>query len=213
MKVALYMRVSTDHQTTENQYRRLEEFCDRKGWEVIGHYEDIMTGRKVKRPGLERLLNDAHQGYFQKVISVKVDRVARSLKDLLTIAEQLHRSDIDLIFTDQDMDLSTSSGKMVMQILGAMAEFESELISERTKAGLKTARANGKKLGRKKINGMTTQKVIDLRKEGWSYSVIQKETGLSKGKISQILAVHKRDREKKGVSLTENDTVQEREVI
>lgn len=213
MKVALYMRVSTDHQTTENQYQRLEKFCQRKGWEVIGHYEDVMTGRKVKRPGLEKLLIDAHQGYFHKVVSVKVDRVARSLKDLLSIAEQLHRSDIDLIFTDQDMDLSTSSGKMVLQILGAMAEFESELISERTRAGLKTARAKGKKLGRKKTNGMTVQKVIDLRKEGYSYSMIQKETGLSKGKISQILTVQKRDREKQGVSSTENEAVQERDPL
>lgn len=211
MKVALYMRVSTDQQTTENQYRRLEDFCNRKGWEIIGKYEDVMTGRKVKRPGLEKMLQDGYQGDFQKVISVKVDRVARSLKDLLMIAEKLHKSDIDLIFTDQDMDLTTSTGKMVMHILGAIAEFESALISERTRAGLKTVKANGKKLGRKKTNGMTVQKVIDLRKQGYSYSVIQKETGLSKGKISNILSVHKRACENEGVSPIENDPVHKRE--
>jgi DNA invertase Pin-like site-specific DNA recombinase len=207
------MRVSTDHQTNENQRLRIEEFCNSHNWDLVKIYQDEESGSKRNRPGLDEMIRDSRRDDFGKVVAVKVDRIARSLGDLLDIAGRLSEYAVSLSFTDQDIDISSSQGKLMFQILGAFAEWEREMIIERTKAGMRRAQKQGKKIGRPKINGMTKQKVIDLRKEGYSYSVIQKETGLSKGKISQILTVHKGLMKKRGVSPIENGDVHKTEVI
>jgi len=188
MKVALYMRVSTDEQTTDNQEIQLIDISKARGYTVVGSYKDIISGKKKSRPELDRMLSDARKGKFDIVLSVKVDRISRSLRDLLHIAGTLGEYNIDLKFTDQDFDISSSQGKLMFQILGAFGEFEREMIVERTKAGLRRAKGKGQKLGRPKINGMIVQKVKNLHAMKRSYREISKQVTYTtkEGKVRHV---------------------------
>jgi DNA invertase Pin-like site-specific DNA recombinase len=207
MKVAGYMRVSTDHQNNENQRMRLEEYCNRRGWDLIDIYEDEESGSKRNRPGLDKMLKDARSYNFDKVLAVKVDRIARSLSDLLEISGKLGDSAVSLSFTDQDLDISSSQGRLMFQILGAFAEYEREIIIERTKAGQKRARKQGKKIGRPKLNGMTKIKIIRLSQEGESIRRIAEWCKVSVGTVHKVL------KEYRGVSPVQDDDVHKTEVI
>jgi len=201
-KVALYLRVSTDDQTNENQRIRLEEISKVRGYEIVEVYLDQESGGKRSRPGLDRMLSDARRGRFKVVLAVKVDRIARSLQDLLEIAGSLGNSGVDLLFTDQDLDISSSQGRLMFQILGAFAEYERAMIRERTMAGLRRAKRQGKKLGRPKVHGSKVRKVRELREEGLSIRRISEEVGISKSQVSRILSVPKTSPPNPGVSDT-----------
>jgi len=187
MKVAGYMRVSTDHQNNENQKIRLEEFATQRGYDIFAIYEDTESGGKRNRPGLEKMLKRARRGHFNMVIAVKIDRIARSLQDLLEIAGKLGEYNVGLSFTDQDIDIGSSQGKLLFQILGAFAEFERDMIRERTKAGIERARRQKKHIGRPKVNGAKVVKVRRLREEGMSMNRIAHEVGIGKGSVVRIL--------------------------
>lgn len=202
MNVVGYMRVSTDHQTNENQRLRITEFCDRRGWDLLRFYEDIESGRKRKRSGLEELLKDSRQDKFDKVVAVRVDRLSRSLIDLIEISGKLSDNAVSISFTEHDIDISSSMGRAMFQIMGVFAELEREVIVERTKAGQRRARREGKKIGRPKINGMTIDKIRRLRREGLSIRKVAKECGVSVGTVQKVSI------ENPGVSLVENDDVQ-----
>lgn len=149
MKVALYARVSTDKQTTDNQMIRLREWADRMEWEVYKEYIDIRSGKDTRRPALQEMLNDAKHKEFDCVVAVKLDRIARSVIDLKKVMEDLQSWSIGVKMLDQDIDTTTASGRFMITIIGAVAEFEREMIVERTNDGLNRARKQGKKLGRK----------------------------------------------------------------
>ena len=187
MKVALYMRVSTDEQTTDNQEIQLVDIAQARGYTIVGTYKDIISGKKKSRPELDRMLLDARRNKFNTVLSVKVDRISRSLRDLLHIAGTLGEYKIDLKFTDQDFDISSSQGKFMFQILGAFGEFEREMIIDRTKAGLRRAKREGKKLGRPKIHGGKVQQIQRLKDEGKSIREISEISGISKSSVSRTL--------------------------
>jgi len=184
---ALYLRVSTDDQTNTNQEIRLLEVVERRGWKIHKIYLDEESGEKRNRPGLNEMLLDAKRGLFDVVLSVKVDRIARSLQDLLEIAGTLGNYNVDLEFSDQDLDITSSQGRLMFQILGAFAEYEREIISERTKAGLRRAKREGKKLGRTKIHGSKVRKVLELKEDGMSIRNIAEKVGISKTQVSRIL--------------------------
>ena len=225
MKVALYMRVSTEDQENENQDLRLREVAEIRGYDIVGIYTDKESGGKRSRPGLDKMIKDARRGRFNGIMAVKVDRIARSLQDLLEIAGNLGSYGVDLLFTDQDLDISSSQGKLMFQILGAFAEYEREIIQDRTKAGLRRARREGKRIGRPGIHHKTKEKVRKLRLDGLSYREISEKVTyktkkgkvkhISRTQISRILSegVPKRGGEKSGVTSVEEGTVSKTDVL
>lgn len=148
MKVALYARVSTDGQDPANQILRLREVAKSRGYEEYTTYIDIASGACQRRPALDNMLKAAKAKSFDKILCTKIDRLARSMTNLLTIMENLENWHVGVEFLDQPIDTITSSGKLVLSILGALAEFERELIRDRTNDGLQRAAREGRKGGR-----------------------------------------------------------------
>jgi len=150
MKVAIYARVSTDDQIAENQVDELKKYCDRMEYNVTAIYIDKCSGLKDSRPEFNKLLYDMRHRKFKAIVVWKLDRVGRSLQHLLQLLQEMQQKKIDFICITQDIDTTTPSGKLLYQIMGAFAEFESTLISERTKAGMQRAKKEGKHIGRPK---------------------------------------------------------------
>jgi DNA invertase Pin-like site-specific DNA recombinase len=144
-KSAIYCRVSTDEQNPEHQLEVLKTYNFNQNIKVKKIYIDEISGTKDSRPALNELMFDMRKGLFNCVVIYKLDRLGRSLKHLINICEEFYKKDIDLICVTQNIDTSTASGKLLFHILGAVAEFERELISERTKLGLKKAKNVGKR--------------------------------------------------------------------
>src|SRR5437879_11130412 len=151
MRVAIYARVSTvlNGQSPEMQLRELHEYCERRGWQLAGEYVDVgISGSKDSRPELNRLMADAHKRRFDAVCVWKFDRFARSVSHMLRALETFKALGIEFCSYSEQLDTSTPTGKMVFTVLGAVAELERSLIAERVRAGLRHARAKGKRLGR-----------------------------------------------------------------
>src|SRR6201984_2807696 len=173
-RVGIYLRVSTDGQTTENQRRELEAVAARSGWEVVGIYEDAgisgSNGRE-KRPGLDRLLKDATARKIKKISAWCVDRLGRSLQHLVSFLNELQALNCHLYLHQQAIDTTTPSGRAMFQMCGVFAEFERSMIVERVNAGLARARANGIKLGRKPVKPAVEQRIGRRHGhiEDWAY--------------------------------------------
>ncbi len=140
MKVAIYCRVSTEEQDADKQELICVEDCKRKGFEIYKVYKDVISGTTSSRPNFNKLLEDMRTRKFDTLMVTKLDRVGRSLKHLLSLFDEFQSKGIDFIAVTQNIDTSTASGKLQFQILGAFAEFERNMISERTKEGLKKKR-------------------------------------------------------------------------
>ena len=136
MKVALYCRVSTEEQNTEHQEKALRKYCEAHGHEIFKVYSDVISGTKSSRPAFNQLLVDMRQFKFNAIAVVKLDRLGRSLQHLLSLIEEFKNKGVHFIAVDQNLDTSTSTGILILQVIGAIAEFERNLISERTKAAL-----------------------------------------------------------------------------
>jgi DNA invertase Pin-like site-specific DNA recombinase len=134
----------------DNQIFELREYAKRQGYTVTGEYTDYISGIKEHRPQFDVLINDALQHKFDAILIWKLDRLGRSLQHLIKIVQYFEKLGIDLIVQTQNIDTTTSSGKLMFHIFGAIAEFERSLISERTKAGINRARTEGKRIGRAK---------------------------------------------------------------
>ena len=186
MKIAIYARVSTHNgQDPEMQLRELREYCQRRGWEITREYVDVgISGGKEKRPKLDELLHDAHLRYFDAVVVWRFDRFARSVSHLLKALENFRALGIEFVSLSEQVDTSTPTGKMIFTVLGAVAELERSLIVERVRAGLRNARAKGKKLGRPRK--LTNPAAINsLRSQGASWRAI----GIALG-VSPATALH-----------------------
>jgi DNA invertase Pin-like site-specific DNA recombinase len=192
MKVALYCRVSTStkDQTTENQLRELTAYCDRMDYQVTKIYEDQISGAKTreKRPAYNQLCKDAFLKRFDLVIAWDVSRFGRSLKELVSFLADMDDRGIGVVAVKNGLDTSSSTGKMMMKMIGVMEEWNREMLVERTKSGLARTRANGTKLGRKKITTprMTAQ-IISLRNENKSIRAIATMVGVSTATIQREL--------------------------
>lgn len=138
MKVAIYCRVSTEEQDADKQEYACLEYCKRNNFEVYKVYKDVISGTTSSRPEFNQMLEDMRQMKFNAIMVTKLDRLGRSLQHLLGLFDEFQRKGVNFIAVTQNIDTSTSSGKLQMQIMGAFAEFERNLISERTKEGLKT---------------------------------------------------------------------------
>ena len=184
IKAAIYARVSTSNngQDPAMQTRELEEYCQRRGWEVASCYVDTgISGSKESRPELDRLMADAHRRRFDAVAVWKFDRFDRSVSHLLRALETFKALGIDFVSLSEQVDTSTPTGKMVFTVLGAVAELERSLIAERVRAGIRNARAKGKKLGRPRVT-VDASRIAALRALGRSWGTICRETGsLGKG--------------------------------
>jgi len=145
MKVALYARVSTEDQHAEKQIEACKEFCIREKHEIYKSYIDTISGSKADRPAFNELLEDMRHYKFQAVVITKLDRLGRSLQHLISLLDEFKLKGVELIAITQNIDTSNASGRLQWQILGAFAEFEREIIRERTKEGMKNAKGVGKR--------------------------------------------------------------------
>jgi DNA invertase Pin-like site-specific DNA recombinase len=174
---------SNGHQDPETQLRELRERCAQRGWQIVEEYVDSgVSGSKDSRPALNRLMSAASQRKFDAVLVWKIDRWGRSLKHLVTSLAELDAYGVAFISLRDNLDLSTPSGRLMMQLLGAFAEFEHSIIQERVKAGLRNAVAKGKWLGRPQAE-VSEAKITELRTSGASWREIAKEMGLGVGTV------------------------------
>jgi DNA invertase Pin-like site-specific DNA recombinase len=188
-RVAIYLRVSTDKQTTDNQRRELEAVAERSGWQVVQVYEDSgISGAKGrdKRPGLDTMMKGVNAKEFDLVATWSVDRLGRSLTDLLAILQDLRDKGVDLFLHQQGLDTSTTAGKAMFQMLGVFAEFERGIIRERVNAGLARARANGVKLGRRRVKPSVEARILELRANGDGILKIGKKLGVGTSVVQRV---------------------------
>ncbi len=189
-KAALYLRTSHSDRTTENQRRELKKAAKRAGWTIAAVYEDNgISGAKGRdgRPGFDQMLKDANRREFNIIMAWSVDRLGRSLQHLVGFLEEVHALDIDLYLHVQGMDTTTPAGRALFQMLGVFSEFERAIIRERVMAGLARAKAQGKAIGRPKVNGQVEKKVLKLRSGGMGIKRIAKEAGVAVGTVYRIL--------------------------
>jgi len=185
MRVAIYARVSTvgNGQSPEMQLREMREYCARRGWQVAGEYVDSgISGTKDRRPELDRLMQDAHKRRFDVVAVWKFDRFARSVTHLLRALDTFRVLGIEFVSLSEALDTATPAGRMVFTVLGAVAELERSLIAERVRAGLRNAKAKGKRLGRPRavVDAAT---VASLRAQGLSWAKIAEQLGVGEGTV------------------------------
>ena len=191
-RVALYLRVSTADQNTRNQQRELKSAAERHGWEIVTTFEDAgISGAKGRdgRPGLNSLMKGVARREFDIVAAWSVDRLGRSLVDLLDVLREFHAKGVDLYLHQQGLDTSTPSGRAMFQMIGVFAEFERSMIKERVLAGLARARDEGTRLGRRPIEEADAKKVRAIhaalaRKAG--VRNIAKELGVGVGTVIRI---------------------------
>jgi DNA invertase Pin-like site-specific DNA recombinase len=182
---AIYARVSTINagQDPTLQTRELQEYCERRGWLVFDTYVDNgFSGKKDSRPQLNRMMQDAHERRFSVIVVWRFDRFARSVSHLLRALETFNSLGIQFVSLSEAVDTSTPTGKMIFTVLGAVAELERNLIVERVRAGLRHARAKGKRLGRPK-KSIDVAKIESMRGAGDSWRMISKKMGLSVGSV------------------------------
>ena len=160
MKVAIYCRVSRESQNLDNQVSICQEFCLKQGHEVTKVYMDVISGTKDSRPSFNELLFDMRRNKFDGIVVTKLDRMGRSLQHLLSLIEEFTKRGIHFITATQQIDTSSSIGRLQLQIMGAFAEFERNIISERTKEALK----GNKKVGKRGTDKKPRKKRGGLRK-------------------------------------------------
>jgi DNA invertase Pin-like site-specific DNA recombinase len=190
MRVAIYARVSTANggQDTGMQTRELREYVEHRGWTLAGEYVDEgVSGTKDSRPELNRLMADAHRRRFDAVVVWKFDRFARSVSHLLRALDTFRVLGVEFVSLSESLDTATPAGRMVFTVLGAVAELERSLIVERVRAGLRNARAKGKRLGRPRVR-VDAARIAALRSQGRTVREIAAALGYSRSLVHKTLA-------------------------
>lgn len=191
LKVALYLRVSTAHQTTENQRLDLEKVAVNRSWKIVESFQDEgISGFKSRsdRPALDRMLKDAVRGKFDLIAVWSIDRLGRSLQNLIETVNELQAVGVDLYIHQQAIDTTSPSGKLAFSIFGAFAEFEKSLIRERVKAALERAKRNGTKLGRPtNLNSSVAAAITALRAKDHSIRKIAAHLRVGTGTVYKVL--------------------------
>ena len=190
-RVAIYARVSTSNgsQDPQMQLRELREYAQRREVQIVGEYIDNgVSGSKDSRPALNQLMADAGQRRFDAVLVWKLDRFGRSLRHLVNALAELEARGVAFISLRDNLDLATPSGRLMFQIIGAMAEFERALIQERVSAGLRNAKSKGVRLGRPRVFVLESR-IDSLRASGASWRAIAKDLGVALGTVHRIAQV------------------------
>src|ERR1700676_5503610 len=192
MRIGIYARVSTRDQSCELQIRDLRAYCMARGFELVREYIDVgQSGTKDSRPELNKLMDDARKRQFDGIVVWRFDRFARSTKHLLSALEEFRSLGIQFISYQENVDTSTPLGQALFTIVSAVAQLERELIRERVSAGIRNARANGKKLGRPKTLVDRVQ-IMQLREQGQSLQQIATNLGIGYGTVrARLLTSHK----------------------
>lgn len=188
-RAAIYVRVSTDKQTVENQVRELRQIAERRGWQVVEEYRDAgISGAKGRdqRPGLDTMLKDAQRRRFDVVMAWAIDRMGRSLIDLLGTIQTLEACNVDLYLDQQAIDTTTPAGRLMFQVTGAFAEFERSMIRQRVNAGLKRAVEQGKQLGRPKIAPALEKQIQSHLRTGKGILKVAGECGVGTGTVQRV---------------------------
>lgn len=186
-RVAIYVRVSTQDQSCDLQRRELIECAQARGWELVQVFEDKATGTNANRPMLKDLMRGARERRIDVILVWKLDRFARSLKDLVVMLQEIADLGVSFISLKDNIDLTTAAGRLMVHMLGAFAEFEASLIRERVRAGLRNARSQGKRIGRPKLRD--DERIRFLRDRGLSIREIASKLGTSVGAVQRAIKV------------------------
>ena len=192
MRIGIYARVSTKDQSCELQVRDLRAYCAARGFNLVREYVDVgQSGAKDSRPELNKLMDDARKRQFDAIVVWRFDRFARSTKHLLLALEEFRSLGIQFISYQENMDTSSPLGQALFTIVSAVAQLERDLIRERVTAGIRNARANGKKLGRPK-SAVDREQILELKGQGHSLRQIAAKLGVGYGTVrARLLTSHR----------------------
>jgi DNA invertase Pin-like site-specific DNA recombinase len=188
-RAAIYVRVSTAEQETELQEHELQEYCERRGWSCVVYRDKGQSGAKNDRPALTAMMSDLRRRKIDVVVVWALDRLARSLKQLLSIAEECRSVSVDLVSLKQNVDTTLPAGRLTFQVLGAVAEFEREMLREKVKAGMAQARRAGKAVGRPALRRFQPSEIERMRlrrSEGTSVRKLAAEFGTTQWMAARL---------------------------
>jgi DNA invertase Pin-like site-specific DNA recombinase len=194
-KVVIYGRVSTNKQTVDNQLNQLREISKRNDWDIVDEYLDEGISGSLgrdKRPSFDRLLKDVNRKKFDGILVWSIDRLGRSLQDLVSFLNDIQSKNVDLYIHQQGLDTTTSTGKMMFQMCGVFSEFERNIIRERVKSGMENAKRNGTKSGRRigrptNVNETTKTTIMELLDRGMSKTKVCKTLGIGVGSLYKLI--------------------------
>jgi DNA invertase Pin-like site-specific DNA recombinase len=189
-RVGLYLRVSQDNQTSENQLLDLKRVADQRGWDVVETYVDhAVSGKQERRPALNRLHQDAMHGKLDVVAAWSIDRLGRSLQHVVNLLHALDRQHVAIYLHQQQVDSTTTAGKAMLGMCAVFAEFEWNTISDRIKAGIARAKSQGKQLGRPiSVTDATKQRIRDMAGKGAGKLKIARTLGVGVSTVQRVLA-------------------------
>jgi DNA invertase Pin-like site-specific DNA recombinase len=192
MRIGIYARVSTKDQSCELQVRELRAYCAARGFDLVREYVDVgQSGAKNSRPELNKLMDDARKRQFDAIVVWRFDRFARSTKHLLSALEEFRSLGIQFISYQENIDTCSALGQALFTIVSAVAQLERDLIRERVSAGIRNARANGKRLGRPKSR-VDRERILELKAQGQSLRQIAANLGVGYGTVrARLPTLHK----------------------
>lgn len=188
VRVAIYSRVSSLQQSSANQITELENLAKRSGWELVGIYDESVSGAKSvsERPALKRLIRDASHRRFDKIIVWSCDRLGRSMQHLVHVLTELNEHGVHIFSYKQGVDTETHMGRMFWQFLGIFAEFENTIRRERQALGIKKAQERGVRFGRPRVSAKQRERIVELRKSGKGYLAIGRSLGAGTGTVMRV---------------------------
>ena len=185
-RAALYLRVSTIDQHPESQLHDLRGLAAQRGFEIVQEYTDRISGIKAKRPGLDQLMADARRGKFDIVLTWAFDRLARSVRHLLEVLDELNRLKVEFISFRENIDTGGPLGRALIVIIGAISELERNLIIERVRSGMRRAKLEGRRLGRPPLN-VNRDDLLRDRARGHSLTQLAKTYSISRASVVRFL--------------------------
>jgi DNA invertase Pin-like site-specific DNA recombinase len=178
--------VSTGDQNLDTQLLDLREFAKQRGFELVGEYTDVISGAKSKRPGLDRLINDARRRRFDVVLVAAFDRIARNVRHFLEVLDELNHLNIQFISLRENIDTGGPLGRAMLTIIGAISELERSLIVERVRAGMRRAKLEGRRIGRAPLN-VNREEVVRDRRSGMSLTRVAEKHRVSWASVCRFM--------------------------
>jgi DNA invertase Pin-like site-specific DNA recombinase len=188
VRAAIYARVSTADQTTENQLHALRSFSAARGWDPTEFIDHGVSGAKDHRPALDAMLRAARTRKVDVIAVTKLDRLARSTHQQVSLGRELQALGVDLVVLDQSIDTTTPSGRLLFHVLAAIAEFERDLIRDRVVAGMKRARAQGRKIGRPRVHRVDADEASELLASGLGLRAVARQLGVHPSAVARAVA-------------------------